>query len=163
MKHFVFGKNWSKHSAFFILDEIQKVINENSKCNIIVTGGSSAKRVYLSLGKFENFQKLKNVFFYLSDERCVSLTSKFCNYKMIKKSLLKNNKNKFYKINSNLLLNGNYKFYNESGNLENEINFKLGLKHGVQNMLKLCSLPPREPYQKVLLFPPYQETISFFL
>jgi antitoxin component YwqK of YwqJK toxin-antitoxin module len=31
-----------------------------------------------------------------------------------------------------LLLNGNYKFYNESGNLENEINYKLGLKHGVQ-------------------------------
>ncbi len=31
-----------------------------------------------------------------------------------------------------LLLNGNYKFYNESGDLENERNFKLGLKHGVQ-------------------------------
>lgn len=108
MKHFVFVKNWSKNSASFILDEIKKVISENSKCNIIVTGGSSAKRVYLSLGKFKNFQKMKNIFFYLSDERCVSLTSKFCNYKMIKKSLLKNNKNKFYKINSNILLNGNY-------------------------------------------------------
>jgi len=65
------------------MEYVNKKIHDNKKCNIALTGGRSAKKLYETLSKNKEFLSQEGLFFYLSDERLVPLGDIDSNYSMI--------------------------------------------------------------------------------
>lgn len=66
--------------------EIKHALRENKTCNVLLSGGSTPKPLYLSLGK-ESFKGNPNLHFGLIDERFVDTNDGNSNEKMIKECL----------------------------------------------------------------------------
>ena len=96
---------WADKSFTFINNEINKILKKKSRCNLILTGGRCAKKIYNVWSnhlKKENFNKL---YFYLTDERNVPTSNENSNYKMISDNLFLNFEKKnlnFYKFETEL-------------------------------------------------------------
>ena len=96
-------KNWAKKSANIIGNELDKIKNGG---NIFVAGGKTLKKIYPNI-KNKCLTK-KNLNFFLTDDRLVSYTSKFSNYKTIKEKISR--LNKFYFVKKNIYsINPKYK------------------------------------------------------
>lgn len=65
----------------YLIEQIKTVLSENKTCNICVSGGSTPKNTLIELSK-ENINWNK-VYFFQTDERIVSHTSKHSNFKNI--------------------------------------------------------------------------------
>jgi len=86
MKIITCDKEWEK----MVFSKIKKIIlnslKHSKKCSLILTGGESVQKLYKHWAR----QKIINnelINYYYGDERCVSETSKFSNYKMTKDKL----------------------------------------------------------------------------
>jgi 6-phosphogluconolactonase len=81
---------WAKSVAKLLVDKIEKII-KNKTCNLMLTGGNSAKLVYSELCKLSKFDKQKRfINFYFTDERCVDKNDIQSNYGLVVQELFGN-------------------------------------------------------------------------
>ena len=73
----------------FITQFKRKIKNKGKKrFSFVLTGGNSPIKLYKNLAKEKNIP-WKNIDFFFGDERCVKKNSKYSNFNMCKKNLLK--------------------------------------------------------------------------
>jgi 6-phosphogluconolactonase len=92
-------KSITPEDLFFIeiIYVIDKIIKDSlisfNHCNIVLTGGFTAKRLYKLWSEISSplHSNYSNVRFYFGDERCVNPTSIDSNYKMVIDSLFSGN------------------------------------------------------------------------
>jgi len=90
----VFEDNsWADMSAKIICETVDNVCALQGSCNIMLTGGRSAKSIYQHLSN-SSFLEQKKINIYFSDERCVSLDDNESNYNMVNSVLIAGCKNK---------------------------------------------------------------------
>ena len=80
-------ETWVISSARLLQEAMVEVLKKKSSCNVMLTGGTSAKDLYISWAMLPQFHKMENVNFYLGDERCVSLNDPESNFGMIMSTL----------------------------------------------------------------------------
>ncbi len=96
-----------------IIIDINKIIKNKSKINVMLTGGKSITNFYKFLLKNVDKKFWKQSNFYLTDERLFEL-SKNTNYNLIKKILFKNIKSKDLNLN---------RFFNKKKTIEANISY----------------------------------------
>ena len=166
-----------------IIDLLNAKIKECHKdkeyCNVFLTGGSTAKTLYKSWGQNKKFNKLKNINFFLSDERFVSNKSFDSNYKMILDNLfpegLPNNSTFTSIVNSQDSLEESVrKFEEKLSNIEIDIMiFSMGIDGHIASIfpnsklfgneigLAASSLSPLKPFKRITVTPSLIELSKF--
>lgn len=82
---------WAFESALAIQERVEACIRERGSCNIFLTGGRSAEKLYRQWFGLEPFRNsLLNCNFYFSDERAVPPDHADSNYGMVMNSLFQN-------------------------------------------------------------------------
>lgn len=89
--------SWSRKSAIYILQQINKFIDKNGYCNLMLTGGATAEKIYIQWANIPEFP-FNKINFYFGDERCVNPTDINSNFLLVKKSLFKNIDINFFKV-----------------------------------------------------------------
>ena len=84
------SKGWSLNVAKLLQSRVNQVLLEKGACSVMLTGGQSAKRVYKVWKKLPDFEKMSNVMFYFTDERCVPFNNIESNYGMTMRVLFSN-------------------------------------------------------------------------
>lgn len=74
-------------AAGLIQDSISAFLREQGYCNVILTGGRSAERLYAAWSGVPALRQLTSVRFYFSDERCVPPDHSESNYGMAMRTL----------------------------------------------------------------------------
>lgn len=70
--------------AFKLLSfEINRCLNNKNICNVMLTGGRSARRLYTALRYSLKCELIGNINFFLSDERCVPPSDSESNYGLV--------------------------------------------------------------------------------
>lgn len=62
---------WASTAAILIMEAIVQTCRVNGACNVMLTGGRSAERLYQAWAALPRFDQMRNVCFYFCDERCV--------------------------------------------------------------------------------------------
>lgn len=78
---------WPVQSARLIQGSIDAVLLERGQCNVMLTGGRSAERLYTAWAELPTFKRMTCVQFYFGDERCVSPDHPESNYGMVMRTL----------------------------------------------------------------------------
>lgn len=78
---------WAVASAKTIQGAIDAVLDEIGFCNVLLTGGRSAKILYSKWRELSNFSSLSEVDFYFGDERCVPVEDENSNFGMTMRTL----------------------------------------------------------------------------
>lgn len=81
---------WEVEVASFIHEQVKSVLHQTGQCQIMLTGGMTARKVYSSWSQEFDISALTSVNFYFGDERCVPVGSPESNYEMTMKALFKN-------------------------------------------------------------------------
>jgi 6-phosphogluconolactonase len=84
-------KFWSINCSKIIHNKVISILKLKGECSVMLTGGRSAKKIYCAWSELPEFQQLRNVCFFFSDERCVAPDSPDSNYGMVMSTLFKNN------------------------------------------------------------------------
>lgn len=66
---------------------IEAALREKRECNVMLTGGRSAEKLYVDWAKMVQFRVAKGVRFYFGDERCVPPDHPESNYAMAVRTL----------------------------------------------------------------------------
>ncbi len=77
-----------QETADFILQDIQKYIEEKGTCSIGLAGGSTYREIYEIISEYEDEVDWKNVHFFWGDERTVPITHEDSNVAMVYDTLL---------------------------------------------------------------------------
>ena len=80
---------WSLRAAEEIQMAIEAVLSRQITCNVMLTGGRSAKKLYSAWADFSAFQRLREVRFYFGDERCVPPEHSESNYNLVMTTLFR--------------------------------------------------------------------------
>lgn len=80
---------WDQKAAELVHHQVESVVRRRGQCNILLTGGSVAKRMYAAWSRECDIFSLKNVSFYFGDERCVLPDRPESNYGMAMNTLFK--------------------------------------------------------------------------
>lgn len=80
---------WANQVVNLLSTDIENGIRLHGRCNIMLTGGRSAKILYDAWRASSSFHLLKNVNIFLSDERCVSIKDSRSNFGILLDSLFK--------------------------------------------------------------------------
>ncbi|MBU6176789.1 MAG: 6-phosphogluconolactonase [Bacteroidetes bacterium] len=75
--------------AYFIQSQIIAILQNQRQCNVVLTGGRSAARLYEAWGELAEFRQLNKVYFYFGDERCVGADHPESNYGLAMRTLFK--------------------------------------------------------------------------
>lgn len=78
---------WELKSAALLHIKVKSIIRRRGCCNILLTGGTAAERVYSYWSSKFDIYGLRHVNFFLGDERCVPLSHHESNFGMIIKTL----------------------------------------------------------------------------
>lgn len=81
------ASEWPALAAEFVQRTLGLSLEVQRVCNIMLTGGRSAERLYLAWRELPAFWHLKNVNFFFGDERCVSPDDPESNYGMAMRTL----------------------------------------------------------------------------
>ena len=81
--------NWQKDTAILINDYIVNLLDKQGTCNVMLTGGRSAEKLYDAWSKLPEFSLISNTTFYFSDERCVPADSIESNYGLVMRTLFR--------------------------------------------------------------------------
>lgn len=73
---------WAKKSSCLLQDLASTISSSQGYCNVMLTGGRSAERLYCAWKKHPNFALLNGVSFFFGDERCVAPNSIHSNFQM---------------------------------------------------------------------------------
>ena len=84
------SSDWAKSASSYLLDAISDVLNNKKICHVMLTGGETAEKLYLELGKNPKLSELNGIQFYLGDERCVATDHPDSNLGMINRTLFIN-------------------------------------------------------------------------
>jgi 6-phosphogluconolactonase len=79
--------DWPRKAVGLISDNINRVLDEQGKCSVMLTGGRSAARLYNAWSDLPAFQQMTGVNFYFGDERCVPPDHAKSNYGMAMQTL----------------------------------------------------------------------------
>ncbi len=80
-------EEWAAQSADMIHRTVGLSLRLKGVCNVILTGGRSAERLYNAWAAIPDFQQISDVHFYFGDERCVPPDHPESNYGMVMRSL----------------------------------------------------------------------------
>ncbi len=58
--------DWPAKAAALISDNIASILKEQGRCNVMLTGGRSAARLYEAWRNLPNFQQMTDVSFFLA-------------------------------------------------------------------------------------------------
>jgi 6-phosphogluconolactonase len=100
--------DWPEKAAALIQESVTHFLDKTGYCNLMLTGGRSAEKVYAAWRELPSFKKMNGVRFYFGDERCVPPTDSESNFGMVKKTLFKDgipSKCKVFPIN---IIGNNY-------------------------------------------------------
>lgn len=81
------SNSWAKFSAMAIQAAIDDVLASRGHCNVVLTGGRSAGRLYEVWGKLLEDLARINVDFYFGDERCVVPEHSESNFGLVMRTL----------------------------------------------------------------------------
>lgn len=81
--------DWPEKAASLIHESVTHFVDKTGYCNLMLTGGRSAEKVYTAWRNLPRFKNIKDVRFYFGDERCVPPTDRESNFGMVKKTLFK--------------------------------------------------------------------------
>jgi 6-phosphogluconolactonase len=73
---------WAQRSAELVYKQMKDVLLRRRLCNVMLTGGRSAKKMYGALSFLLKGLALHRINFYFGDERCLSLNHPDSNYGM---------------------------------------------------------------------------------
>lgn len=74
--------SWDHKAAELVHAQVYKVLRRRGHCNVVLTGGGSARRMYAAWSRVFDISLLKNVSFYFGDERCVPPDHLESNFRM---------------------------------------------------------------------------------
>lgn len=80
-------KGWEHELAFRLTKSILQVCKQRGSCNVLLTGGRSAERLYKVWAASSPFALIRNVHFYFGDERCVSPDDPLSNFGLAMRTL----------------------------------------------------------------------------
>ncbi len=80
-------EDWPEKAAALISDSIASILKEQRTCNVMLTGGRSAARLYKAWSAHPTFHLLAGVDFYFGDERCVPSDHLESNYGLVMRTL----------------------------------------------------------------------------
>jgi len=90
-KIFKFSNNsWAREIACEFHKKASEIVTKKGNCDFLLTGGRTAKEIYLQWKGLNDFSSLKDIKFYLGDERCVDENHPDSNYRMMLESLFIN-------------------------------------------------------------------------
>jgi 6-phosphogluconolactonase len=89
-KPIFFEDNWASRTAQLLQSEVEDVHLSKNKCSVMLTGGVSAKMLYLAWAELSSFARSKRIDFYLGDERYLPINDSGSNCGMVLRTLLKN-------------------------------------------------------------------------
>lgn len=78
---------WDQKAAELIHVQVESAIRRCGQCNILLTGGTAAKRMYSAWSRAFDISSLGDVTFYFGDERCVPPGHPESNYGMAMSAL----------------------------------------------------------------------------
>jgi len=81
---------WPILAATRIQNAIKKTLLEHGLCDVMLTGGRSAAKLYKAWRNLPYFQQMTGVSFYFGDERCVPPDHPESNYGMAMQTLFQN-------------------------------------------------------------------------
>jgi 6-phosphogluconolactonase len=79
-------QEWDDKVSKLIINEILLTASQNGFCNLMVTGGNTASRIYQEMHKFFVTKGYPKLNIYFTDEKCVSLGFGQTNYELFYKS-----------------------------------------------------------------------------
>ena len=80
---------WEHKAAELIHRQVESVLCRRGQCNVLLTGGATAARMYAAWSQEFDIGSLKNVNFYFGDERCVPPEHPDSNYGMVMSTLFR--------------------------------------------------------------------------
>lgn len=89
-KQIYFEGNWASSAAQMLQGNVEDVHLLKNTCSVMLTGGDSAKRLYLAWAEIPSFARSKRIDFYLGDERYLPINDLRSNCGMVLRTLLKN-------------------------------------------------------------------------
>jgi 6-phosphogluconolactonase len=69
--NYVETATWASAAATVVMEAIVQTCLVHGACNVMLTGGRSAGRLYEAWAVLPEFDQMRNVHFYFGDERCV--------------------------------------------------------------------------------------------
>jgi 6-phosphogluconolactonase len=78
---------WAIKSAILIHEKVSKVLRKRGACNVMLTGGRSAAKLYVAWASLLGLNEFEGVSFYFGDERCVPRNSPESNYALVMRTL----------------------------------------------------------------------------
>ena len=90
MKIFQTSEETAQAAAKYILNLYQETINFRERFSIVLSGGSTPRRLYQLLAEPEMVRQVdwRQVYFFWGDERCVPPDHEQSNYRMVRETLL---------------------------------------------------------------------------
>jgi 6-phosphogluconolactonase len=115
--HYYEQKEWALNSALLIQDRVEEILRDRKECSIMLTGGESAKKLYLEWSKLKAFESLSGLNFFFGDERCVPVDHPDSNYGLALKTLFANGcalkKHNIFRMEAdNIPLDDSIEYYN---------------------------------------------------
>ncbi len=80
---------WDQKAAELVHMQVESVLRSRGECNIFLTGGTAAARMYSAWSREFDICSMKNVSFYFGDERCVPPDHPESNYDMAMRTLFR--------------------------------------------------------------------------
>lgn len=80
-------EEWAQRSASLIQGTILKICDKQGACNVMLTGGRSAERLYTVWRNLSSFGGMHSVTFFFGDERCVPSDDSASNYGLAMRTL----------------------------------------------------------------------------
>lgn len=80
---------WALDACLYIHEQVKSILSRKGACNLILTGGGTAKKIYLNWSRLDDFHRLEGVNFYFGDERAVLPGHPDSNYGMVMQTLFK--------------------------------------------------------------------------
>lgn len=85
--HQIASSQWAATAARLVQGRIEDTIRRKGQCNVVLTGGRSAERLYGEWGRMLQSTTNKGLRFYFGDERCVPADHIQSNYGMAMRTL----------------------------------------------------------------------------
>jgi 6-phosphogluconolactonase len=85
--HVYCASEWAEKSSCLLHDLVFTISSSQGYCNVMLTGGRSAERLYCAWRSHPDFTLMQGVNFYFGDERCVTPDTINSNFQMIHSTL----------------------------------------------------------------------------
>ena len=173
---------WDQRAAELVHMQVESVLRRRGHCNILLTGGAAATKMYSAWSRLFDIRSLKNVSFFFGDERCVPPDHSDSNYGMVMRTLFRvgipqdctvhrmeaesdDLEAAAYRYSAvmpksvDILLLG----VGEDGHIASLFPYSAALHENIRRVLPIIG--PKQPYQRLTITPPVilQARLTFIL